>query len=202
MQRKLQFYVISFVIALLFMPNAQAGLILFDDRDAFELAVSGSLTTERFDDGVESDDFVISRGNRGLMSTSSLNSDDDSKAVTARERATLEINFNYNVFAFGFDINQLNINNLSYFDSAGHEVIDGLLATPDEWDASNFFGVVSDTAITSFSLVGSGSSSNLYGFDDFIYDTNPVSVNEPITIYLFILSLIAIAIVRQRKYTN
>lgn len=198
MERKLQYYVIALFVALIYLPSAQAGLIYFEDRDAFELALNSQITTERFGDGVESEDFVITRGNRGLYSTSSLNSDDETLALAARERSTLEITFNYEVFAIGFDINQLNVSNLSYFDSAGHESINALLAT-EQWDASTFFGVISDTAITSFSLVGSGTSTNLYGFDDFSYTANPVSVNEPATLYSMCFAIIAILLLRSRK---
>lgn len=190
------------ILLVVTMNNAHAGLILFDDRDAFELAVAEQLSFEGFNvKGVTNPDFDFVSGKKGFSSTSSQISEGD-YSIKVMEKNTLTLNFNYDVFAFGFDVNELNATNLNYVDSAGNEILDALKVT-DIWYESTFFGVLSDTAITSFSLVGSGSSSASYGFDALSYTANPVTVSEPNTIHLIFLAILLMLITNQlRKKLN
>ncbi|WP_411991527.1 PEP-CTERM sorting domain-containing protein [Agarivorans sp. DSG3-1] len=80
--------------------------------------------------------------------------------------------FPYDVFAIGFDVNELNSSSLRYL----------------------------DTAFTSFSITGSGSSSgyssSVYGFDALAYTA---ALPTPASLPLMSLGLFGVALLRRRK---
>lgn len=111
----------------------------------------------------------------------------------------MTFNFSHEVFAIGFDVNELNSTSLNYFDSAGHSYIDALLAS-DPWNASNFFGVISDAALASFSLSGDNNSNTaVYGIDALAFTLESTKVPTPSSISLLLFSLITLRFL-QRKY--
>ncbi|MFD2166817.1 hypothetical protein ACFSJY_11170 [Thalassotalea euphylliae] len=175
--------------------NANAGLILFTDRDEWESAVGTSLDFEGFN---SADDILVDYSSGSLKRTSSLISEGE-RALSVKEGNLLTITFSHEVFAIGFDLNELNTNNLDYFDSAGHEILDALKVTAI-WNESTFFGLISDTALTSFSLQGFNTSTNnpVYGLDALAF-TSATQVNEPMTAFLMMFSVAGLALARVRK---
>ena len=189
------------LLAVCGIQHATAGLILFSDRDAFEAAVDGPLAFDGFNDNSYTlVDLSTGSGFKPYRTTTSHVSEGE-RARSIREFDTLTIAFEHDVFALGFDLNELNSNNLDYIDSAGHEIIDALMVT-DIWNASTFFGLISDTAIRSFSLSGDGDSSNraTYGFDALTF-TAPTSVSAP-SAFLILLSASIAVFVRRRNRFN
>lgn len=122
------------------LRHAHAGLIIFTDREAFALAAGSPLVFDGFNDpGFTTVSLSSGSGFKRYRTTSSHVSE-GVKAVSLKEYDSFTIDFNYDVFAFGFDINELNSNSLSYRDSAGNSIIEVLKVT-ELWNASTFFRV-------------------------------------------------------------
>ncbi len=163
------------IIMCLISQSAQAGYILFTDREAFESAVSGELDFDGFNDSALTVISIDTTSGFKRYRTTTSHVSEGTKALSLRERDTLTVTFNHEVFAIGFDVNELNSTSLDYIDSAGHEILQAFQVT-SVWNESTFFGIISDTAITSFSLVGNGDLSNnsTYGLDALSY----TAINE------------------------
>lgn len=195
---------VGVVLFLSVSQDALAGLIFFDDRDAFEQAVDSTLAFEGFNDNTTAlVDLQTDSNWNPYRSTSTLVSEGE-RARSIREYDTLTVTFDYDVFAIGFDVNELNSNNLTYSDSAGHEVFDALKVT-DVWYASTFFGVISDTALRSFSLAGNGvrpgNAIPSYGFDALAFTaSNDVQVPAPEELLLTILAVVGVVARRRVKH--
>lgn len=191
--------VLLIILLLLLMNQARAGLIIYSDRVAFENAATSPLAFEGFNVNGTSTVDLSSNRNFNRYRTTSNHVSEGEKAISIYENDTFTVGFGHDVFAVGFDINELNSGNLNYFDSAGHSIFDALLVT-EVTAASTFFGVISDTALTSFSLQGTGDSDTAtYGFDALSYTADPNAVSEPLTISLFALALLVIL---RRKFKN
>lgn len=198
MLKKLKTLVLGTALTIASINSANAGLIVFTDQTSFESAVDGTLDFEGFNDNSLLNDAITFKGTRGYTGISSLITE-GGKALSIREKGTLTINFSHDVFAFSFYVNQLNANTLSYTDSAGNEISNAFSST-DVWDASTFFGVISDTAITSFSLSGTTDSATaLYGFDALSFTASPTQVPTPETGLLLLAALIGFAAKRKIK---
>lgn len=176
------------VITLLAM-QANAGLIFYSDQTSFSSAVDSALAFEGFEDK-QLEFLQVESGYIRYRTTSSLVSEGE-KALVLKESNSVTFNFDHDVYAFGFFVNELNSTNLDYQDSAGNELLNALEIT-DVWNASTFFGVTSDVAITSFTLIGTGASTALYGIDALQFTS--ASVDEPSTWLLFSLALIILLI--------
>ncbi|MPW29540.1 hypothetical protein F9L16_11070 [Agarivorans sp. B2Z047] len=193
MLNRMKYTLLVFAAVLGLTQQAHAGFIAYTDRAAFENAAGAELAFEGFNDpALLNEDLTIS-ANR-YRSTSSLVSE-GAKALSIFESNTFTIDFEHDVFALGFDLNELNSSHLDYLDSAGH-IIDEALKITDVWYESTFFGLISDTALRSFSLVGSGSSSAVYGFDALSY-TAATPVPAPPT---WPLMLVGLSLVLLRCY--
>jgi len=182
---------IAVLIALLAIPfNTHATLIIFDDREAFENAVSSPLDFDGFNDSAFTTVDLSSGTNFHRYRTTTSHVSEGEKALSIRERDIFTVSFDYDIFAVGFDVNELNATSLAYVDSLGNEILDALKVT-DVWNASTFFGVISDTAFRSFSLVGNGDQSlnATYGFDALSY-TAKVEVPTPATSIIFVSALL------------
>jgi len=174
-----------------------AGIIYFTDRIEFEDAVGSSLSFENFN-GAFSTAIDVS-GYKKFYDSSSLVSEGD-KALGVKESNTVTFNFSHDVFALGFDVNELNSTSLSYLDSAGHAFVNALLAS-DPWDASNFFGILSDTALSSFSLSGtSDSNTAIYGIDALAFTAAPTKVPSPTSLSIFLLSLVSLHLYQRKTH--
>ena len=176
------------------MNQANAGFVLFTDRVAFEAAVGSILSFEGFNDSsLTGVDISTDRNFNPHRTTTSHVSEGD-RALSIFESDTMTISFDHEVFAVGFDLNELNSNNLSYSDNAGNSVVDALLVT-DVWNESTFFGLVSDTAFTSFSLAGNGDQSvrATYGFDALAYTSPVAAIPTPSSLVMFVTGLLALA---------
>ena len=185
---------LTLLVLICSVSRAQAGLILYSDRAAFESAAGASLAFEGFNDNTSSlVELSTDAGFNPYRTTTSHVSEGD-MAISVFERDTLTVNFDHEVFALGFDVNELNASNLTYLDSAGHEILDALQIT-SIWNASTFFGVISDTAITSFSLIGSGPDSlrATYGFDALSFSQPAISVPAPQSVFLIVTGLFILA---------
>lgn len=187
-------------ITFCFSAQANAGLILFSDRTLFENAVDHSLTFESFEDK-SYDDFIIqSDPNFIRFRTTSSHVSDGEIALSLKEKANISFTFEHDVFAFGFDINELNSSNLNYLDSLGNEITDALTIT-EIWNESTFFGVISDTALRSFSLSGDTTQNATFGFDAFTY-TSAVMVPEPTTFTVFAMAVVVLILLRARTHQS
>ncbi|REL27227.1 PEP-CTERM sorting domain-containing protein [Thalassotalea euphylliae] len=187
-------------VALLVSSQANAGVMFYSDQGAFETALNSPMTFEGFNDNplalveVESG-YIRYRTNSSLVS-------EGERALTLRERNSVTFHFNHEVFAFGLFVNELNSTNLNYTDNLGNELIDALKVT-DIWNASTFFGVTSDVALTSFTLTGFTTSSNanaVFGIDALQFTASPTSVPEPATWLSFLLALfLLVRLSKQQK---
>jgi len=194
---KFKHILLTLVIALAYINQAHAGLIVYTDRAEFESALSSPMAFEGFNDSEQlSSDISLISGARSYKSSDSLVSEGE-RALTAFEQGTLSIRFGHDVFAIGFDINELNATNLTYTDNAGHELIDALKVT-EVWNESSFFGVISDIAITSFSLTGYKGDRAIYGFDALTYTASAVEVPTPATWILLLAGVIGLIVTRQK----
>jgi len=186
MFRKLISISTSLFILLGATQTANAGLILYSDRESFEEAVTGNLSFEGFNSvDTLNEDLTVNKSR--YRTTTSLVSEGE-KALSISENSVLTVTFDHDVFAFGFDLNELNSTNLDYLDDAGNEILNALLVT-QVWNESTFFGLISDTAIRSFSLTGTGSNTAAYGFDALSYTASPTQVPTPQSLILFILAI-------------
>lgn len=176
----------------LFTSQANAGLIFYSDQSAFVTAVDSPLALEGFNDN-ELDNVQVESGYIRYRTTSSLVSEGE-KALVLRESNSVTFSFDHEVFAFSLFVNELNSTNLNYFDSNGNELFDAFKVT-DIWNASTFFGVTSDVAISSFTLVGAGASTALFGIDALQFTA--ANVNEPATWLLF--TMLAATLIYRRK---
>ncbi len=176
------------VITLLAM-QVNAGLIFYSDQTSFSSAVDSALAFEGFNDN-QLEFLQVQSGYIRYRTTSSLVSEGE-KALVLKESNSVTFTFDHDVYAFGFYVNELNSTNLDYQDSAGNELLNALKIT-DVWNASTFFAVTSDVAITSFTLIGTGASTALYGIDALQFTS--ANVDEPSTWLLFSLALIILLI--------
>lgn len=180
-----------FTFVLTLSWQTQAGFILFTDRATFEDAVDTALTLESFED-LNFDDIGVTTSSayKRIKSTTSLVSEGDS-AIAFMEKDEVTISFNHSIFALGFDINELNSASLDYSDSTGR-YIEAALEITDVWNESTFFGLISDTALTSFTLSGYGSSGAVYGMDALTYSSAIVAVPTPVTWHLLLAALFSL----------
>ncbi|NTS76114.1 hypothetical protein HR060_04460 [Catenovulum sp. SM1970] len=187
--------VVNMLLMLVWASRAKAALIVYTDRAAFETAVNAPLSFEGFNDNTQT--HVDVSGFKAYRMTTSLVSEGD-KALSVRESNTLTVSFDHDVFAIGFDVNELNANNLTYSDDAGHEIINALMVT-QVWNESSFFGVISDVAINSFSLSGQGGTTTAFYGSDALSYTAPVEVSAPSNTSVLLLAGCAIALLRIKR---
>ena len=102
MFRKLISISTSLFILLGATQTANAGLILYSDRESFEEAVTGNLSFEGFNSSdTLNEDLTVNKSR--FRSTTSLVSEGD-KALSISENSVLTVSFDHDVFAFGFDV--------------------------------------------------------------------------------------------------
>jgi len=193
---KLKHLLLTLFITLSVVNNANATLLIFNDREAFEQAVNSPLDFDGFNDSTFTTVDLSSGTNFHKYRTTTSHVSEGDKALSIRERDIFTVSFDYDVFAVGFDVNELNATSLNYVDDIGHEVLEALRIT-DVWNASTFFGVISDSAFRSFSLVGNGDQSlnATYGFDALSY-TAATRVPTPPTIFILLIGLSTILALR------
>ena len=186
---------LGLLATLLFASQSIAGLILYSDREQFESAVSTPLAFESFEDNVL-EDVGVQSGYIRYRTYSSVVTDGD-KALVLKEKNEVTFFFEHEVFAIGFDVNELNSSNLTYTDSAGNEIFNALEIT-EVWNASTFFGLTSDVGLTSFTLTGTGSTDAVYGIDAMQFTAAAVEVDEPWTLPLFALLFTGLVFIRRK----
>jgi len=193
---KLKLLLLILFITLSAVNNASATLLIFNDREAFEQAVNSPLNFDGFNDSTFTTVNLSSGTNFHKYRTTTSHVSEGDKALSIRERDIFTVSFDYDVFAVGFDVNELNATSLNYIDDIGNEILAALKVT-DVWNASTFFGVISDKAFRSFSLLGNGDP-NLnatYGFDALSY-TAAIRVPAPPTIFIMLIGLLTILALR------
>ena len=121
------------------------------------------------------------------------------KALGLKEDSEFTVSFVHDVFAIGFDLKELNTTDLKYIDSAGHEIL-GALKVTDVWNESQFFGLISDVAITLFTLSASGDDRALYGFDAMAYTAEPVAVFAPSSTEMLLMSFVVLLAFKAKRY--
>ena len=206
MNCKLYMSLVVGMLAISVTSVASAALITFSDRATFQGAVTGALSFEGFNDAFSTgvtQDFpvggpsaftVLSADSLGSTTIASLVSE-GTRALFLRELDTITFTFVSAITAFGFDVNELNSGTIDYSDSSGN-LLSGAV-TPNG-SGSTFFGAISDTAFTSFSLtVTGGSSGQIWGLD--ALDFGGDSIPEPGTLALFGLGLAGLGFARRRK---
>lgn len=195
---KLKHLLLTLFITLNVVNNANATLLIFNDREAFEQAVNSPLDFDGFNDSTFTTVDLSSGTNFHKYRTTTSHVSEGDKALSIRERDIFTVSFDYDVFAVGFDVNELNATSLNYIDDIGNEILAALKVT-DVWNASTFFGVISDKAFRSFSLVGNGDP-NLnatYGFDALSY-TAATKVPSPATLLIFVSGLLVLLAMREQ----
>jgi hypothetical protein len=194
---KLNRLLLIFFIAISTLKSANATLLIFDDREAFEQAVNTPLDFDGFNDSALTTIDLSSGTNFHRYRTTTSHVSEGEKALSIRERDIFTVSFDYDVFAVGFDVNELNATSLSYRDDIGNEILAALKVT-DVWNASTFFGVISDRAFRSFSLVGNGDPqlNATYGFDALSY-TAATKVPTPATLLIFVSGLLVLLTIRK-----
>lgn len=196
MEKMLKVAVLVALVTLM-VPTANAGLILYTDRAEFESAVESALSFEGFNSSSELNDDLSINTNRYRTSSSLVTEGD--KALGLKEDSEFTVSFAHDVFAIGFDLNELNTTDLNYIDSAGHEILSALKVT-DVWNDSQFFGLISDVAITSFTLSASGDDRALYGFDAMAYTAGPVAVSAPSSTEMLLMSFVVLLAFKAKRY--
>lgn len=195
---KLKHLLLTLFITLNVVNNANATLLIFNDREAFEQAVNSPLDFDGFNGSTFTTVDLSSGTNFHKYRTTTSHVSEGDKALSIRERDIFTVSFDYDVFAVGFDVNELNATSLNYIDDIGNEILAALKVT-DVWNASTFFGVISDKAFRSFSLVGNGDP-NLnatYGFDALSY-TAATKVPSPATLLIFVSGLLVLLAMREQ----
>lgn len=179
-----------------FTGQACAALIVFNDRTEFENAVGTALAFEGFNQDM-SDYIALDTGGRApAYRTISSHVNEGSHALRIFEYDWFSVSFTHEVFAIGFDVNELNSGSLHYSDSSGH-LIENALVVTEVWNESTFFGVISDVALSSFTLTGTSSATTTtYGFDALTYTA---AVSSPSMIGLFLPVTLTVLVARARK---
>ena len=197
---KTKLLVISLLLMFGAVSQANAALIMFTDRAEFLAAVNSQMTLESFDLKSEFSDQILQKQGSNNYSSSSTLVSEGAKALAVKENNTLSFTFGHDVFAIGFDVNELNASNLSYSDSFGHLIEDLFVPQADPF-ASVFFGIISDQALSSFSLTSTGTSSSnaVYGFDALTFTADPSKVPAPATAFLMFSGVFLVLRARRKQ---
>ncbi|MCJ8296958.1 MAG: PEP-CTERM sorting domain-containing protein [Colwellia sp.] len=202
-----------FAVSMLISPVANAGLVFFNDRAAFELASGLSGITEDFESANLGDWEIADIGEiaSGLNVSASygdvvaLSSDYyGSQTVGATEfNASTILSFDAGVQAIGLDLFSFEISDIfdiSIF-GVGDSELDSTVSTSttylDYFWSSSFFGVISDDAlITKIDF----SSPLEHGIDNITYGNvvGVVDVPEPSSVFLLLSAMIAFGMSRKK----
>jgi hypothetical protein len=209
------------VCLLVSAANASATLLFFTDRAAWETAV-GTFETEDFNSFLADTDFTnstllfddfslvsgaLNLGNY-LIDVTSFESNpgtadiDGSPRVNingAEEADFLTIQFNFNVFAAGFDTVNYDIDNDLSGAFAG---ITSLGIFPSTRGETGFIGVIDSSGnnISSIDIVSLSTSRTFNALDNISYaQSDSTSISTPGTLAIFSISLCAFALRRRTK---
>lgn len=196
MYKNLGYFLLSCIIIVVSINSAHAGFIVFTDRMAYENAVNSALDFEGFN-SQESLNDNISFNTGKYKDYSNLVSEGE-KALRIFENNDFTLTFSYEVFAIGFDLNELNGSDLSYSDNAGNYISQAFMGNNNA-NQNTFFGLISDTAFTSFDLISTHSSNAtaVYGLDALSYTASPTDVPTPTTFLLMLSSLAGLLFVKR-----
>ncbi|GAA0858902.1 PEP-CTERM sorting domain-containing protein [Aliiglaciecola litoralis] len=180
---------LSTIILVVASFTAQAAIVTFDDRTDFHNAAGTNLVFEGFNNAYDTDITVIPAGGFSDFWMYNNPLTEGSHALGLIERSANTFAFSAPVFAFGFDYIEINRGALDYSDSDGNSII-GALPVTDFVNGSSeggFFGVLSDTAISSFTIgTGSDGSGSVFFIDSLEFTA---TVPEPGSLALFAIVL-------------
>ena len=172
---------------------ANAGIITYTDRLDFQNNTGSLLSFEGFNNAFDTDITVNAAG--GYSGFWTVQPSEGTHNLALIETSAVTFTFGTAVYAFGFDAIEMNLGSIDYLDSAGNSIADALLLNI----GSQFFGVVSDTLISSFTLgTGSDSSGGVY-FVDALETRTVTDVPEPSTLAILGLGLMGLAARRFKK---
>jgi len=176
-----------------------AGIITYSERTAFQNDTGVLTSFEGFNNTLESLTSVNATG--GYEEFWTINSE-GSHSQGLIELSAVEFTFAAPVYAFGFDVIELNNGPLDYSDSAGHILLDAISSSSTSSDPE-FYGFISDTLISSFTL-GSGSDSggSVYFVDALETRSLVSAVPEPTSLALLGLGVAGIGFSRKKKKIN
>jgi hypothetical protein len=189
----------------LFTLKAQAALITTFTNQASFLTAAGSTSSYNFDansaGGFSNQDFgdfsVVAAGSGirlsvlGGASSSTFSSNHlDFNTACCNIPDTMTITFNNGLLAFGFDFSNED-------PTSDYTVltVDGQSFNVGSSGTSGFFGLVTDTALSSFVFQddpSNGGANTSTKFDNFLFASNSNDVPEPATLLLFGLGLVGL----------
>lgn len=191
-----------FIVATMLMVaiNASATVVTYSDRAVWHTAITGGVIFEGFNNAFETP-LTISTGGgyQSFWGSSSNPAVEGSHALGLIESAYATFNFADPVYAFGFDLIELNTGPLDYNDSNGASIQDLFVndqVVNGNW-TSHFYGFISDVGVSNFTIgVGTDSSGSVYFVDSLEYAT--ASVPEPSALALIGLGLFGFAASRRK----
>ena len=188
--------IVALILGVLLFTSSyvHAGLITYTDRTAFQNDTGSLISFEGFNGSFDTS-LLVTAANGYDDSFWTGYQTEGTHSLGLVETSAVTFTLSQPTYAFGFDVSNLHLPSIGYSDSAGHSLPS--VISMDEGD--QFFGVISDVMISSFTL-GSGSygTGPVYFVDAFEVRSS-AAVPEPVSLALFGLGLAGIGFSRKKK---
>lgn len=183
------------ILGVLFFASthAQSGIITYTDRVAFQDDAGSLISFEGFNGSYETSIDAAAVGGYSDFWTGYQT--EGSHSLGLVEDSAVTFTFAQPVYAFGFDVSNLHLPSIDYSDSAGHSLSNAISMNVGD----QFFGVVSNVMINSFTLGSGSAQGGAVYFIDALEVRSSVPVPEPASIALLALGLAGIGFSRKKK---